>query len=130
MKLEPNKFIINSALIASEVERIQKETSSAETQLMQEKIAREERMVAGAEASVAQKKLLEEQVEIFQKQNELLLDNYTKLKEMFDAQVEANIEAKKELARSKRFNVAMMIISIVAMFAAMAGPIATLWVSK
>ena len=49
---------------------------------------------------------------------------------MFDAQVEANKEAKEELKRSKRFNIGMMIIAIIAMFAAIAGPIATIWVSK
>ncbi len=86
--------------------------------------------MAGAEASIAQKELLEQQVEIFQKQNELLADNYSKLKEMFDAQVEANKEAKEELKRSKRFNLTMMIIAIIAMLAAIAGPIATLLASK
>ena len=87
-------------------------------------------LVAGAEASIAQKELLEQQVEIFQKQNELLLNNYSKLEEMFNAQVEANKEAKAELKRSKRFNIIMMVISIVAMLAAIAGPIATILVSK
>lgn len=87
-------------------------------------------MVAGAEASIAQKELLEQEVEIIQKQNKLLSDNYSKLKEMFDAQVEANKEAKEELRRSRRFNVAMMIIAIIAMLAAIAGPIATVLVSK
>ena len=87
-------------------------------------------LVAGAEASIAQKELLEQQVEMFQKQNELLLNNYSKLEEMFNAQVEANKEAKAELKRSKRFNIIMMVISIVAMLAAIAGPIATILVSK
>ena len=87
-------------------------------------------MVAGAEASIAQKQLLEQQVEIFQQQNELLVDNYTKLKELFDAQVEANKEAKEELKKSKRFNLAMMIIAIIAMLAAIAGPITTILASK
>ena len=49
---------------------------------------------------------------------------------MFDAQVEAGKEAKEELKRSKQFNIAMMIIAIIAMLAALAGPIATIWVSK
>ena len=102
----------------------------AVAQANQERIEREERMVAGAEASIAQKELLEQQVEIIQKQNELLLDNYTKLKEMYDAQVDANEAAKEELNRSKRFNIAMMIIAIIAMLAAIAGPIVTILVSK
>ena len=49
---------------------------------------------------------------------------------MFDAQVGANKEAKKELQLSRRFNIAMMIIAIIAMLAAIAGPIATVLVSK
>ena len=48
----------------------------------------------------------------------------------FDAQVEANKEAKEDLKRSKHFNLAMMIIAIIAMLAAIAGPIATILVSK
>ena len=87
-------------------------------------------MVAGAEASIAQKELLGQQVEFLQKQNDLLSDNYLKIKEMFEAQVEANREAKEELKRSKRFNLGMMIIAIIAMLAAIAGPIVTIWVSR
>ncbi len=125
-----NKSIANSAAVFSEVNRQQEESLRAVAQANQERIEREERMVAGAEASIAQKELLEQQVKIFQKQNELLSDNYLKLKEMFDAQVEANKEAKEELIRSRRFNIKMMIIAIIAMLAAIAGPIATIWVSK
>ena len=125
-----NQSIANSASLASEISRKQEESRRAIAQANQERIEREERMVAGAEASIAQKGLLEQQVEIIQKQNELLSDNYSKLKEMFDAQVEANKEAKEELERSKRFNVTMMIIAIIAMLAAIAGPIATIWVGR
>ena len=113
----------------AEMNRQLEESVRAAAQEKQEKIAREERIAAGAEASIAQKKLLEQQVEIIQKQNDLLSDNYSKLTEMFDAQVEANKEAKEELKRSKRFNIAMMIIAIIAMLAAVAGPIATIWTS-
>ena len=67
---------------------------------------------------------------MIQKQNELLSDNYSKLKEMYDAQVEANKEAKEELKRSKRSNLIMMIIAFIAMLAAIAGPIATILVSR
>ena len=125
-----NRSIANSAAMVSEINRQQEESLCAVAQANQEKIEREERMVAGAEASIAQKELLEQQVKIFQKQNDLLSDNYLKLKEMFDAQVEANKEAKEELIRSRRFNIKMMIIAIIAMLAAIAGPIATIWVSK
>jgi len=121
---------VNSASALAEISRIQEETMRAVAQANQEKIEREERMVAGAEANIAQKELLERQVEIIQKQNDLLSDNYSKLKEMFDAQVEANKEAKEELKRSKRFNIIMMIVSIVAMLAAIAGPLVTILLSK
>ena len=125
-----NHSIADSAAMASEINRQHEESLRAVAQANQQRIEREERMVAGAEASIAQKELLEQQVEIIQKQNELLSDNYSKLKEMFDVQVEANKEAKEELKRSKRFNFAMMIIAIIAMLAALAGPIATIWASK
>ena len=120
---------VNSASALAEISRIQEETMRAVAQANQEKIEREERMVAGAEANIAQKELLERQVEIIQKQNDLLSDNYSKLKEMFDAQVEANKEAKEELKRSKRSNLIMMIIAFIAMLAAIAGPIVTFLVS-
>ncbi len=120
----------NSAAAFAEISRRQEETLRAVEQANQERIDREERLVAGAEANIAQKELLEQQVEIIRKQNELLSDNYSKLKEMYDAQVDANKEAKEELKRSKRFNVAMMIIAIIAMMAAIAGPIVTIIVSR
>lgn len=122
--------IIDTAAIASEINRQNEETMRAIEQATQERIEREERIVAGAEASIAQKELLEKQIEIILRQNELLSDNYNKLKEMYDAQVETNKEAKEELKRSKRFNLAMMIIAIIAMLAAIAGPIATILVSR
>ncbi len=125
-----NQSIVNSASLVSEISHQQEESWRTIAQVNQERIEREERMVAGAEANIAQKGLLEKQVDIIQKQNELLSDNYSKLKELFDAQVEANKEAKEELRRSKRFNVAMMIIAIIAMLAAIAGPIATIWVGR
>lgn len=125
-----NESLANSASTLAKIDRIQKESMRAAAQANQAKIEREEKMVAGAEANIAQKNLLEKQVEILQNQNELLSDNYTKLKEMYDAQVEANKEAKEELKRSKRFNLKMMIIAIIAMFAAIAGPIATVLVSR
>ena len=87
-------------------------------------------MVAGAEASIAQKELLEQQLKFTQEQNKLLSENYDKLKEMYDAQIKANQEATSELVKSKRFNKWMMFIAIIAMLAAIASPIATLWVAK
>ena len=133
MKFDINNFshtIANSAATVSEINRQQEAAFRAVTIANRERIEREEKMVAGAEASIAQKELLGQQVEFLQKQNDLLSDNYLKIKEMFDAQVEANREAKEELKRSKRFNLGMMIIAIIAMLAAIAGPIVTIWVSR
>ena len=133
MKFDNKNFshtIANSAATFSEISRQQEAAFRAVTIANRERIEREEKMVAGAEASIAQKELLGQQVEFLQKQNDLLSDNYLKIKEMFDAQVEANREAKEELKRSKRFNLGMMIIAIIAMLAAIAGPIVTIWVSR
>ena len=51
-------------IIIAEFNRLNEESLRAVEQAKQERIAREERMVAGAEASIAQKELLEQQVEI------------------------------------------------------------------
>lgn len=125
-----NNSITNSASLVADIQRQQEETWRSLAQANQERIEREEKMVAGAEANIAQKELLIEQLQAIKEQNDLLSDNYNKLKELYDAQVVANQEAKEELTRSKRFNVAMMIISAVAMLAAIAGPIVTILVSK
>lgn len=117
---------LEQATSASQVMSISAEIEKEENRL------REERAIAAAstDAIMAQKELLEKQIEIVQKQNQLLSNNYSKLEEMYDAQVESNKEAKEELKRSKRFDFIMMIISIVAMLAAIAGPIVTILVSK
>ena len=61
------------------------------------------------------------------KQHSILLeDNYNKLKEMYDVQLEVNRQTKIELLRARRYNIAMMIISIIAMLAAIAGPVVTM----
>ena len=87
-------------------------------------------IVAGAEANVAQKEILEQQLSTIGEQNKLLADNYSKLKEMYDAQVQSNSEATEDLRRSRNFNAWMMVIAIIAMLAAIAGPIATILVSQ
>ena len=116
---------LQASAIADEMEQNQRMIA----EINRQSAKRNATLIAGAEASVAQKELLEQQLEIIQKQNELLYDNYDKLKEMFDAQVQANRETKAELKQSKRFNAWMMVIAIIAMLAAIAGPIATILVS-
>ena len=126
-------------------------------QVNREKARRDAKIVAGAEASVAQKELMEEQLgelkaqndilteqlkaeqaqrEILEKhlkvtteQNGLLSANYQKLEEMYNAQKESTNEAQEDLHKSRVFNAWMMVIAIVAMLAAIAGPIATILVS-
>ena len=113
------------ATIAEDMERKQRIIAEANRQSAQRNAV----LMAGAQASIEQKNLLEQQLEIIHEQNRLLKDNYEKLKEMYDAQVQVNKDAAKELARSKRYNAGMMIISLIAMFAAVASPIITLWIS-
>ena len=119
---------------------------------------RDATIMAGAEASVAQKELLEQQLdeiktqndilaeqlkeELLQKgileehlrvateQNGLLSNNYKKLEEMYNAQKESYEDAREDLKKSRTFNAWMMVIAIVAMLAAIAGPIATILVSR
>lgn len=125
-----NQFAQNSAAVLADFHRQQENMQRLMAQASREKAEKEKRMLAGAEANVAQKQLLEQQLDIIQKQNELLYDNFSKLKEMYDDQVQANKEAKDELERSRKYNKWMMAISIIAMLAAIASPIVTLWVSR
>lgn len=76
-----------------------------------------------------QNKLVSQQVEILVVQNNLLADNYSKLKDMYDAQSASYKAAQEDLKRSRRYNFIMMIISVIAMIAAIAGPIVTILVS-
>ena len=119
----------NSAMQASIVhEQIERDRQLA-AEISRQSAKRDATLVAGAEASIEQKELLQQQLDIIREQNSLLCDNYNKLKEMYDAQVQTNIESNDELDRSKKFNAWMMVIAIIAMLAAIAGPIATILVS-
>ncbi len=117
---------MQASAISDEIERNQRLIEVA----IKQRAERDATIVAGAEANIAQKELLEQQLEAAQKQISLLNDNYNKLKELFDVQVKANGEAQKELRQSRRFNIRMMVIAIIAMLAAIAGPIVTILVSK
>ena len=96
----------------------------------QQEAAHRAKLEAGAEADIAQRELLQSQLEALREQNGLLSENYKKLKEMYDSQVEANEAARNDLKRSRGFNAWMMVIAIIAMLAAIAGPIATILVSR
>ena len=122
----------SSAASATQVNAIVEERVRGErvTAAMARKSAkRDASLVAGAEASIEQKELLQQQLEMIREQNIFLCDNYEKLKEMYDTQVQANIDAKIELSRSKKFNAGMMVIAIIAMLATIAGTIATILAS-
>ena len=122
MPLSSANSASKAAAIAEENERSQR--MAAEINRRSDK--RNTMLLAGAEASIEQTELLEQQLEIIQEQNKLLCDNYEKLKEMYDAQVKENKDAADELNKNKRFNAWMMVIAIIAMFAAIASPIVTL----
>lgn len=77
-----------------------------------------------------QNNLASQQITILAEQNSLLAENYSKLKEMYDAQTKSYMAAQEDLKRSRKYNVVMMIIAAIAMLAAIAGPIATILVSR
>ena len=108
-----------------------------------EKARRDAKMVAGTEASIAQTELMEQQLgelkaqndilaeqlraehtqrKIFEKhlkvsteQNGILSANYQKLEEMYNSQKESLKDSRKDIRKSRVFNVWMMVIAIVAM---------------
>lgn len=125
MSLSDTTSALKAAAIAEENERNQRIVA----EINRQSAKRNATLLAGAEASIEQKELFEQQLEIIQEQNKLLYDNYEKLKEMYDVQVKENKDAANELNKSKRFNAWMMVIAIIAMFAAIAGPIVTLCVN-
>lgn len=120
---------VNSAMRVNTIAEEMAHGERVAAAIARESAKRDATLVAGAEASIEQKELLQQQLEMIREQNMFLCDNYEKLKEMYDAQVQANIEAKTELDRSKRFNAWMMVIAIIAMLAAIAGPVTTILVS-
>ena len=120
---------VNSAMRVNAIAEEMAHGEHVAAAIARESAKRDATLVAGAEASIEQKELLQQQLEMIREQNVFLCDNYEKLKEMYDTQVQANIEAKTELDRSKRFNAWMMVIAIIAMLAAIAGPVTTILVS-
>ena len=120
---------VNSAMRVNTIAEEMAHGERVAAAIARESAKRNATLVAGAEASIEQKEILQQQLEMIREQNMFLCDNYEKLKEMYDAQVQANIEAKTELDRSKRFNAWMMVIAIIAMLAAIAGPVTTILVS-
>lgn len=114
---------VNSALrvnaIAEEMARDERVADA----IARENTKRDATLIAGAEASIEQRDLIEQQLGVLREQNSLLLDNYEKLKEMYDAQVQENADAKDELKRSRRYNAWMMAVSVISMLAAIASTV-------
>ena len=77
-----------------------------------------------------QNEIVSQQMTVLSEQNKLLADNYNKLKEVYDMQCESNRETREDLKKSRAFNRWMMIIAIIAMLAAVAGPVVTALVAK
>lgn len=114
---------VNSALrvnaIAEEMARDERVADA----IARKNTKRDATLIAGAEASIEQRDLIEQQLGVLREQNSLLLDNYEKLKEMYDAQVQENADAKDELKRSRRYNAWMMAVSVISMLAAIASTV-------
>ena len=156
--LKVNLDSINSAFAASQIAKQNEEAYRIARAVSEQNARRDAKMVAGAEASVAQKELMEEQLVELKSQNDILAEqlkaeqaqrevleehlkvtteqnallsaNYKKLEEMYSAQKESNDESREDLRKSRVFNGWMMVIAIIAMLAAIAGPIATILVSR
>lgn len=77
-----------------------------------------------------QNELETKQIEVLVQQNQLLSDNYNKLKDMYDAQERTYQESREDLRSSRIFNRWMMVIAVIAMLAAIASPIVTVLVSN
>lgn len=115
--------VATSAKQLSEISREWVQSQEAIVEARREAEEREATLVAGAEASIEQKELLQQQLEFICEQNALLCDNYEKLKEMYEAQVQENTDAKDELKRSRRYSGWMMVVSVVSMLAAIASTV-------
>lgn len=110
----------NSARMAEQISRTITEKNKFE-------IEHRKKLEAGVEASIQQNELLKQQVNLLIEQNGQLSDNYNKLKEMYGRQVQESEAAKEDLRKSKRFNSWMMVIAIISMLAAVAGPVISIW---
>lgn len=61
-----------------------------------------------------------EQIRLLNEHNEQLMNNYKKLEELYNLKAKELEEAKKEAKNAKRYNTAMMIITVISMFVAVA----------
>lgn len=118
----PSNFAIHSAAQMAEVERkmdaIKRETAAQQAR-------RDFALSEAAEAGKAQLELSQSQVTYLKEQNSLLQENYNKLNELYRMQQQSAQKAKEDLKISRRFNICMLVVSVVSMLAAVIVPIVT-----
>lgn len=126
MNVQPEEsssnFAVHSAAQVAEVERkmdaIKRETAAQQAR-------RDLALSEAAEAGTAQLELLQTQVIYLKEQNSLLQENYNKLNELYRMQQQSAQNAKEDLKISRRFNICMLVVSVVSMLAAVIVPIVT-----
>lgn len=126
MNVQPEEsssnFVVHSAAQMAEVERkmdaIKRETAAQQAR-------RDLALSEAAEAGKAQLELLQTQVIYLKEQNSLLQENYNKLNELYRMQQQSAQKAKEDLKISRRFNICMLVVSVVSMLAAVIVPIVT-----
>lgn len=120
----------HSTFLVNQIAEHEKEQQEIFDEIAEHNAKKDAALFQASEASVAQKELLENQLAQLKIQNQLLEDNYHKLEDMYNNQKESYNNARKDLKSSRKFNAWMMVIAIIAMLAAIAGPIVTVLVSR
>lgn len=108
-QIEP--VIPHSAKQATEIQKRNEQIKAADLQ-------HKSKLEKGAEASIEQKELVKDQVDLLYQQNQLLSENYDKLKELYEMQRRSTEDAKVELRKTQIYNACMMVISIISMLMA------------
>lgn len=121
--LKNSLALANSAMKASAIAEEMEKNQRIADAIARQSAQRDATLIAGAEANIEQRDLMQQQLDILHEQNALLADNYDKLKDLYEDQVQANIEAKAELAKTKRYNAWMMVVSVISMLAAVASTV-------
>lgn len=157
-KLVPTTSYNMANSISEQIERRQREQQQMLEQISEHNAKKDKALFETAEASMAQKELMEQQLDELKSQNDILAEqlkeeqvqkeileehlkltteqndllsaNYEKLEAMYNAQKESYEDAQEDVRKSRVFNAWMMVISVVAMFAAIASPIVTIIVSR
>lgn len=157
-KLVPTTNYNMANSISEQIERRQREQQQMLEHISEHNAKKDKALFETAEASMAQKELMEQQLDELKSQNDILAEqlkeeqvqkerleehlkvtteqndllsaNYEKLEAMYNAQKESYEDAQENVRKSRVFNAWMMVISVVAMFAAIASPIVTIIVSR